>query len=203
MNISYGTTIIDSNDSKFIPVDKTQIQPMVVISQQYNKFSSLFMYDPNAVNGIFVHWLVINIPKDSFIKSGEIKKQYYPPSPPAESGNHQYMFQLYGHDEPLKISDIIVYDYDSVIRILSKNATLVKTLSFTSRNKNEEKLLGLSSMQGGRKSKKIKSRIHFKRRTRRDRNVGRKIKRMISRKERMISRKKRMISRKKGWNMKK
>ena len=177
MEISYGETFINSKETQFIPVDQTQTQPNVVISQTDYDFSTLFMYDPNAVNGIFIHWLVINIPKNSLIQNGEIKKQYYPPSPPAGSGVHTYIFQLYGHNTKLTIPDNIVNNYASVSDILSKQATLLQILSFTSRNKDEKKVLGLSGMQGGRKNKKLKSHIRSKKRTRIGRNKGRKIKR--------------------------
>ena len=176
MEISYGENFINSNNSKFISVDETQVQHSVVISQNNNNFSSLFMYDPNAVKKIFIHWLVINIPKNNFITNGEIKKKYYPPSPPKGSGDHQYFFQLYGHNTPLNINDNTVDDYESVSKYLLKNATLLQTLSFITHNKDENQELAVTSIQGGRKNKKIKSRIRIKKRTRR--TSGRKTKRV-------------------------
>lgn len=179
MNISYGQTFIDRKKTQFIPVDQTQMEPNVIISQTDYNFSSLFMYDPNAVKGIFIHWLVINIPKNSFITAGEIKKKYYPPSPPARSGDHQYIFQLYGHNTELTIPDKIVDDYSSVSKNLSEQATLLQTLSFTSRNKDEKQALGLASIEGGKKNKKLKSRRRSRRRiknkTKKSRNRARKI----------------------------
>lgn len=177
MNISYGQTFINMKETQFIPVDQTQTDPTVIISQTDYNFSSLFMYDPNAVNGIFVHWLVINIPKNSLITNGEIKKKYYPPSPPAKSGDHKYMFQLYGHNTELTIPDNIVNDYSSVSKILSTDATLLQTLSFISRNKDEKQALGLASIYGGKKNKKLKSRrrIRIKNKTKKSRNRGRNI----------------------------
>jgi phosphatidylethanolamine-binding protein (PEBP) family uncharacterized protein len=152
MEISYDNNIISKENVPFIPVIQTQTQPKVVITQQQNQYSSLFMYDPNAVGGIMVHWLILNIPMNRSIIEGVTKKKYYPPSPPKGSGKHNYMFKLYSHDKPLSINSNSVNIYDEVLKVLSSNGVSeVKTLSFISENANEKSVLELN---GGKKNRK-------------------------------------------------
>jgi hypothetical protein len=154
MEISYGNTILSKEPVLFIPVEKTQNQPKVVIAQINKNYSSLFMYDPNAVGGIFVHWLVLNIPQNSDITKGETKREYGPPSPPQESGKHTYMFKLYTHNKPLNIPQDSVNNYDEVLKVLtSDGVNEVNTLSFISQNKDEKNVLAL---RGGKKNRKQK-----------------------------------------------
>jgi len=155
MDILYGNTIISKESVPFIPVEQTQNQPKVVIKQLDKQFSSLFMYDPNAVGGIFVHWLVLNIPQNSDITKGETKKEYRPPSPPQGSGKHTYMFKLYTHDQPLNIPQDSVNNYNEVLKVLTSNGVNeLNTLSFISENANEKKVLALGGGKKNRKQKK-------------------------------------------------
>ena len=172
MEISYGNIIISKENVPFIPVIKTQKQPNVVIMQQQTQYSSIFMYDPNAVVGIMVHWLILNIPMNNPITKGETKKEYHPPSPPKGSGKHNYMFKLYTHDQPLNITSDSVNNYEKVLKVLTSNGVSeVKTLSFISENANEKSALGLG---GGKKNRKQKKTI--KKRTKQRRTKQRKTK---------------------------
>ena len=165
MEISYDNIFISKENVPFIPVIKTQKQPNVVITQQQTQYSTLFMYDPNAVVGIMVHWLILNIPKGNLITRGEIKKKYYPPSPPKGSGKHKYMFKLYTHELPLNIPSDSVNNYETVLKVLTSNGVNeVNTLSFTSENANEKSALGLGGGKKNRKQKKtIKKRTKLRR----------------------------------------
>ena len=165
MEISYDNNIISKENVPFIAVIKTQKQPNVVLTQQQNKYSSLFMYAPNAVVGIMVHWLILNIPINDPITKGETKKEYHPPSPPKGSGKHNYMFKLYTHDQPLNITSDSVNNYEKVLKVLTSNGVSeVKTLSFISENANEKSALGLG---GGKKNRKQKKTIKNKTKLRR------------------------------------
>jgi phosphatidylethanolamine-binding protein (PEBP) family uncharacterized protein len=111
------------------------------------------MYDPDSVKRIFIHWLIINIPKNSNnISSGTSIKNYYKPSPPAKTGKHRYIFELYRHDAPIQVSDKEISYYD-ISNILSKNATLVKKLVFLSENNSQ---LGGSQYTRSRRSQRKK-----------------------------------------------
>jgi phosphatidylethanolamine-binding protein (PEBP) family uncharacterized protein len=155
MEISYGDTILSKEPVLFIPVEQTQNQPKVVISPINKNYSSLFMYDPNAVGGIFVHWLVLNIPQNRSITEGVTEKKYYPPSPPQGSGKHTYIFKLYTHDQQLNILQDSVNNYNEVLKVLtSGGVNEVNTLSFISENANEKKVLALGGGKKNRKQKK-------------------------------------------------
>ena len=78
------------------------------------KSLALIMHDPDAVSGDFVHWLMWDIPTSTetvaanSVPPGAIqgtnsanKSQYIGPCPPAGTGTHRYMFELYALDRPL------------------------------------------------------------------------------------------------------
>lgn len=78
------------------------------------KSLALIVHDPDAVGGDFVHWTVWDIPTSTetitvnsvptraiqgLNSSG--KNGYMGPCPPAGTGIHRYMFELYGLDKTL------------------------------------------------------------------------------------------------------
>jgi Raf kinase inhibitor-like YbhB/YbcL family protein len=78
------------------------------------KSLALIMHDPDAPVGDYVHWLVWDIqPSTQSIGAGSIpvgavqgttsfnKNEYGGPCPPAGSGIHRYIFELYALDMPL------------------------------------------------------------------------------------------------------
>jgi len=157
MEISYNGVTVTSQKPPYKEIDlaQTQKQPTIKITQFPKKYSSLIMYDPDSVKGIFIHWLVINIPNNNNtnINNGNALKPYYPPSPPIGTGKHRYIFKLYRHDMPLKIGMEIVNSYASVSEKLSQGAILEKTLAFLSENK------GGDTKVGGRRRKSIKRKV--------------------------------------------
>ena len=77
------------------------------------KSLALIMDDPDAVSGIFVHWIAFDIPIISEIKQNSIPgkqgnntagmKKYYGPCPP--SGTHRYFFKIYALDTILNLNE--------------------------------------------------------------------------------------------------
>jgi hypothetical protein len=78
------------------------------------KSLALVLRDPDAVEGIFIHWIMWNIdPKTEKIDVGTVpegavqgattnkKNHYIPPCPP--SGTHRYIFTLYALDTRLDL----------------------------------------------------------------------------------------------------
>ena len=78
------------------------------------KSLALVLRDPDAVEGIFIHWLVWNIdPKTEHIEVDSVpkgavqgrntdgKNEYTAPCPP--SGTHRYIFTLYALDTRLNL----------------------------------------------------------------------------------------------------
>jgi Raf kinase inhibitor-like YbhB/YbcL family protein len=78
------------------------------------KCLALIFEDPDAVSGIFDHWLMWNIPSSTVkieensapgvegLNSGR-RKGYYPPCPP--SGSHRYIFKIYALDQLLSLPE--------------------------------------------------------------------------------------------------
>jgi Raf kinase inhibitor-like YbhB/YbcL family protein len=91
------------------------INPPLTIEGTPPKTKSLvlLMDDPDAVNGIFDHWVVWNIPPSTTniaentvpgtegLNSGR-EHGYYSPCPP--SGTHRYFFKVYALDTELELS---------------------------------------------------------------------------------------------------
>lgn len=90
------------------------INPAIVIEDipKATKSMVLIVDDPDAPSGVFVHWVVYNIPvtgrieEDSVpgeeIKNSFSKKGYGGPCPP--SGVHRYYFRLYALDEEIDLA---------------------------------------------------------------------------------------------------
>ena len=77
---------------------------------------ALIMHDPDAVSGDFLHWLIWDIPPSTENISvnsvpvgamqgynGSDKIGYAGPCPPAGSGTHRYIFELYALDKMLDL----------------------------------------------------------------------------------------------------
>ncbi|MCV7259799.1 YbhB/YbcL family Raf kinase inhibitor-like protein [Mycobacterium shimoidei] len=81
------------------------------------KSLALVVDDPDAVGGLYVHWVVTGIPPSTTeigggplpeqasvsVNSGG-KAEYLGPCPPAGTGVHHYRFQLYALSEPLALA---------------------------------------------------------------------------------------------------
>jgi Raf kinase inhibitor-like YbhB/YbcL family protein len=106
----------------FIPekytCDGENINPSLFIEDVPQKAKSLVLIvdDPDAPLGTFTHWVLFNIPPETFeIKEGEVPANalqglndfgnlnYGGPCPP--SGVHRYFFNLYALDEVLKLKE--------------------------------------------------------------------------------------------------
>ena len=178
MEISYNGTYLTESSNIEIKLEKTQQQPDIIISQNNNNYSSIIMYDPDAIGGIFVHWLILNIPKYNQITSGEIKKKYYPPSPPPGTGKHHYIFKLYTHDNKIEINNNDVHNYDTVSNILSKETNLIETLEFiteySNMNGGRRKLKDRGRRKSGKKYIKKSKNIKIKNRLKKTRKIYRK-----------------------------
>lgn len=80
---------------QFIKPQLVQNKPFVSLKGlDNNKKYSLIMYDPDAVGGNHIHWIVINIKGNNFNNSYETLV-YSRPHPPRGSGFHNYIFSLY------------------------------------------------------------------------------------------------------------
>jgi phosphatidylethanolamine-binding protein (PEBP) family uncharacterized protein len=91
MEVIYNNKKLSNNS--FLKPSETKIKPKILFSNENNKLYTLIMYDPDAINGTFIHWFIININKN--INNGQELLKYIGPSPPPKSGKHRYIFELY------------------------------------------------------------------------------------------------------------
>ncbi len=96
------------------------INPPLIISNVPTGTKSfvLILHDPDAVSDDFAHWLLWNIPPDTTQiaenssptdavngTNDSGKTGYIGPCPPAGTGTHRYMFELYALDNTLNLPD--------------------------------------------------------------------------------------------------
>jgi phosphatidylethanolamine-binding protein (PEBP) family uncharacterized protein len=117
----------------FLKPSETQIEPKIKYNFNENNLYTLIMYDPDAVNGTHIHWLVTNIKNN--IKNSKILLPYKGPAPPPKTGKHRYIFELYRQPEMLNVepfeqrsisinllrNKLNVSNYISKIKFISQN----------------------------------------------------------------------------------
>jgi phosphatidylethanolamine-binding protein (PEBP) family uncharacterized protein len=90
MQVFYNKEEIKPNS--YLEKQKAQEEPKVKLREKVPESTTLIMYDPDAVGGTYLHWIV----QDYF--SSENKKVILPyqgPAPPKGSGVHNYIFSLF------------------------------------------------------------------------------------------------------------
>ena len=88
--------------SQTVDKEKTAYEPQVFFEGEPWKQYVLLMVDPDAPAGVWLHWLVSNIPGNTpEIHEGDFVQGYAPPNPP--SGTHRYFFILYEQPSSLMI----------------------------------------------------------------------------------------------------
>ena len=104
-------------NNKLIPskytCDGEEVSPPLIVEgiPEKTKSLALIMEDPDAPAGLFIHWLVWNIPPTDKIQENSIpgteglntnkKNSYHGPCPPG--GTHRYYFRVYALDTHLKL----------------------------------------------------------------------------------------------------
>jgi len=104
-------------NNKLIPskytCDGEDVSPPLTIEgiPEKTKSLALIMEDPDAPAGLFIHWLVWNIPLTDEIQENSVpgteglntnkKNSYHGPCPPG--GTHRYYFKVYALDTPLNL----------------------------------------------------------------------------------------------------
>ena len=132
MEVFYNGKLM--KDNEFLKIYETQNEPKIKLNVNKNNLYTLILYDPDAVGGTHIHWVIINITNND-IKTGNIIIPYKGPSPPVGSGKHRYIFGLYKQNGE-NIFDSInerVIDIDKLKKILNINK-LVFEIKFISEN---------------------------------------------------------------------
>ena len=175
INVYYNNKKIEK-EGQFLTPEETALQPVIslkILNTNNSNYYTLILYDPNSVRAPnYVHWAVINISLNNnniiFI-SDQVNKgvnkgnnliQYQGPSPPENSGIHNYTFLIYKQDKmygPEFISSIDTknrnYKYLIEKLNLNSNNKLISKTYFTSKHTQET---------GGKKI--VKERVNFKQR---------------------------------------
>jgi phosphatidylethanolamine-binding protein (PEBP) family uncharacterized protein len=94
MEITYPTFSANSET-----VSENQASMMPSIKLYPIRYSTLIMYDPDAITPPYLHFLVINI-KNGEIRSGDVIISYAGPTPPPGSGPHRYIFEQLEQSSP-------------------------------------------------------------------------------------------------------
>ena len=105
-------------NNKLIPskytCDGEEVSPPLAVEgiPEKTKSLALIMEDPDAPAGLFIHWLVWNIPPTDKIQENSVpgteglntnkKNSYHGPCPPG--GTHRYYFKVYALDTHLNLS---------------------------------------------------------------------------------------------------
>lgn len=140
---------------------ETQLEPKININinnNDTNQRYTLIMYDPDATNGTYVHWIVTNITNNN-IKNGKILLPYKGPSPPPKTGKHRYIFELYleGIIEPIdKRSCSIEY-----LRYKLQLAKPIYKIQFISQNENVGGKKRFSKKRLNTKFRMTKTKRHY------------------------------------------
>jgi Raf kinase inhibitor-like YbhB/YbcL family protein len=93
--------------------DGEEVSPPLTVEgiPEKTKSLALIMEDPDAPAGLFIHWLVWNIPPSNEIQENSVpgteglntnkKNSYHGPCPPG--GTHRYYFKVYALDAHLNL----------------------------------------------------------------------------------------------------
>jgi hypothetical protein len=92
-------------NDEFLKPSETQIKPEVKLNLNSGKYYTLVIYDPDAVGGTHIHWLVTNI-KDNNINDSKTIIPYKGPAPPPNTGKHRYIFELYQQNNIINLKPI-------------------------------------------------------------------------------------------------
>jgi len=103
IDVYYNNNRIE--DNQILSVYETQSEPKITYNCNNNDLYTIFMYDPDSLFGNRFHWLLINIPCSN-LNNGDTLLTYIGPSPPAKTGMHRYMFELYKQRNKIQPLDI-------------------------------------------------------------------------------------------------
>jgi phosphatidylethanolamine-binding protein (PEBP) family uncharacterized protein len=101
MQVMYNNVPIQNGQR--MQVSDTKMQPQVLLPTK----GTLIMYDPDAVGEkTYVHWVQVD---------GKDLLPYAPPSPPPNTGEHRYIFELYNDpDKDIRAKVIPERSFNSV-----------------------------------------------------------------------------------------
>jgi phosphatidylethanolamine-binding protein (PEBP) family uncharacterized protein len=118
------------------------------------------MYDPDAINGNFIHWLIFNIKSNRSEEDGDLILKYKGPSPPNRSRIHHYIFELYEQNNiiSINIEENISREYNlELLKQQFNLSNLIDKIQFKSSNNSDNLDNKITNNNGGKKRKISKS----------------------------------------------
>ena len=122
MEIIYPSTKLYKNNL-FLSTNELSIEPIINLNYELKSFYTLLMFDPDAVGGNKIHWLIVNITKND-ISIGNTIVNYKGPNPPKDSGKHHYVYSLFRQHKIIDPKNIVL---DSRFIKLDKLFNMLKT----------------------------------------------------------------------------
>lgn len=139
MEIIYPLTRLYKNNL-FLSIEESSVEPVINLDYNPKKFYTLLMFDPEAVGGNKIHWLIVNITKND-IFTGNTIINYKGPKPPKGSGTHHYVFSLFRQHKFIEPTNIVLdsrfIELDKLFKMLKINNnyfTLENIKYFVSKN---------------------------------------------------------------------
>lgn len=104
MEINYPNKKLYKNNL-FISIEESTYKPIIILNKNLNKIYTLLMFDPEAIGGNKIHWLIINIRNNNIVE-GDSLIDYTGPKPPKGTGKHHYTFVLFKQTDFIEITNI-------------------------------------------------------------------------------------------------
>lgn len=106
MEIIYSSTKLYKNNL-FLSIEESSVEPIINLDFEPKSFYTLLMFDPDAVGGNKIHWLIVNITKNDILIGNTIAN-YKGPNPPKGSGKHHYVFSLFRQHKLIDPKNIVL-----------------------------------------------------------------------------------------------
>jgi phosphatidylethanolamine-binding protein (PEBP) family uncharacterized protein len=98
ISIRYNTNI---QNNSYKTKESTSMMPYIKLLGL--PLSTFIMYDPDAIQPQYIHYLVTNIPNGN-ISNGTTTFDYNGPTPPPGTGIHRYIFEQLEQKQPIDVS---------------------------------------------------------------------------------------------------
>lgn len=166
MQVIYNDKSIRNNE--LLNVNETQVKPKIVYHGENSKVYTLIMYDPDAINGTHIHWVITNIVGNN-ISTGTSVIPYKGPAPPPKTGKHRYIFELYEQPDLINVEmqerNMSVEDFRKFMGL--NISDLLYKLQFISQNTSAGKKTRRATNKNSSKSK-LTRRVKMVKRVKRD-----------------------------------
>ena len=123
MEVIYPITKLYKNNL-FLSIEESSVEPIINLDCESKSFYTLLMFDPDAVGGNKIHWLIVNITNNNLF-TGNTVINYKGPNPPKSSSKHHYVFILFRQHKFIETKNIVLdsrfIELDKLFNILRTN----------------------------------------------------------------------------------